>query len=72
MATKSKNDKAKSDKASKIILEQVRSAAGRERTVLLTLKALGLGRIGKKIEIVSNPSVLGMVKKVEHLLKVHN
>ena len=35
-----------------------------------TLKALGLGKIGRTVEQVDNPSVRGMIFKVKHLVKV--
>ena len=35
-----------------------------------TLKALGLGRIGKRAEVTATPQVRGMVEKVHHLVKV--
>jgi large subunit ribosomal protein L30 len=55
---------------SKVRVKQVRSAIGREPTVLRTLKAIGLGSIGKSKELSLNESVKGMIKKVEHLLVV--
>jgi large subunit ribosomal protein L30 len=36
----------------------------------LTLKALGLGRIGKTKVHQDTPQIRGMVKQVEYLLKV--
>lgn len=35
-----------------------------------TLKALGLGKIGRSIDQVDNESVRGMIFKVKHLVKV--
>ena len=35
-----------------------------------TLKALGLGRIGKFAEVEGTPQVRGMVEKVHHLVTV--
>lgn len=54
----------------KITLTQIRSAAGRDKRVKATLAALGLGRLGKCVELPSNAAVLGMVRKVTHLVKV--
>ncbi len=54
----------------KITVEQYRSSAGRTQEVRGTLTALGLGRIGKKKELVSNPAVLGMISRVSHLIRV--
>lgn len=55
---------------SKISVRQIRSAIGREPSVRATLCALGLGRIGKESAHVASASVLGMVKKLGHLLDV--
>ncbi len=54
----------------KIRVKQIRSAIGRNPRVRETLKALGLGSIGKSREIQLNESVRGMVKKVEYLLEI--
>ena len=35
-----------------------------------TLKALGLGKIGRSVDQVDNPGVRGMIFKVKHLVKV--
>ena len=49
---------------------QTRSAIGRKNDQLKTLKALGLGKIGRTVEQVDNPSVRGMIFKVKHLVEV--
>ena len=54
----------------KILVEQFRSGAGRTKEVKETLKALGLGGIGKQKELPENPAVLGMIKRVEHLVRI--
>ena len=51
-------------------LTQVKSAIGRKNDQDKTLKALGLGRIGKTIDQVDNESVRGMIFKVKHLITV--
>lgn len=51
-------------------LTQVKSTAGRPADQCKTLKALGLGRIGKTIDQVDNESVRGMIFKVKHLITV--
>ena len=55
---------------STVKIKQIRSAIGRTPEVKATLKALGLGRIGKTKTIKSNPATVGMIDKVAHLLKV--
>jgi large subunit ribosomal protein L30 len=50
---------------------QVRSAIGQSPLHRGTLRALGLGRIGKSAEQdVDNPVIAGMLRKVAHLVKV--
>lgn len=55
---------------SKIIITQTRSQIKCQARQKATLKALGLGRIGKKAEVEGTPQVLGMVAKVAHLVAV--
>lgn len=54
----------------KITVRQIRSGAGRVDSVKDTLKALGLGRIGKERIHTVNEPLFGMLKKVEHLISV--
>lgn len=49
---------------------QIKSTIGCPKDQGLTLKALGLGKIGRSVEQVDNPSVQGMIFKVKHLVKV--
>ncbi len=49
---------------------QIRSQIGRPADQDKTLKAMGLGRIGKSKDLVDNESVQGMIFKVKHLIKV--
>lgn len=55
---------------SKITITQTRSHIKCPQRQKATLKALGLGRIGKRIVLEGSPQVLGMVRKVEHLVTV--
>jgi large subunit ribosomal protein L30 len=55
---------------SKIRVTQVRSMIGRPENQKRTLAALGLGKINRSIEIEVNPALIGMVRKVDHLVKV--
>jgi large subunit ribosomal protein L30 len=48
----------------------VRSAIGQSPRHRGTLRALGLGRIGKTAEHDENPAIAGMLRKVRHLVKV--
>lgn len=51
-------------------ITQTRSAIGRKAYQGKTLKALGLGKIGRSVDQVDNPSVRGMINKVQHLVEV--
>lgn len=53
-----------------ITVKQVKSTIGRPEDQCRTLKAMGLGRIGKTKELNDTPAVRGMVKKVQHLIEV--
>lgn len=55
---------------SKVVITQVRSDIGCVPVVRQTIKALGLGKLGKTREIVSNDAVKGMLKRVAHLIEV--
>ncbi len=54
----------------KLKLTQVKSQIGRKYDQDRTLKALGLGKIGKTKELPDNESVRGMIFKVKHLVQV--
>jgi hypothetical protein len=54
----------------KLVVTQIKSAIGRKYDQERTLKALGLGHIGKTSELVDNDSVRGMIFKVKHLVEV--
>lgn len=54
----------------KIKVTLVRSAIDRPERQKLTLKALGLNKMNSSKEIEATPQVLGMVRKVNHLVKV--
>ena len=53
-------------------LTQTRSAIGQSPRHRGTLRALGLGRIGKTREHDDNPVIAGMLRKVRHLVKVED
>ena len=54
----------------KLRITQVRSTAGQSQRHRGTLRALGLGRIGKTTEREDSPQVAGMLRKVQHLVRV--
>jgi large subunit ribosomal protein L30 len=55
---------------SKIIITQTGSWIKCPKRQKDTLRALGLGRIGRKAEVEGTPQVRGMVAKVAHLVNV--
>jgi large subunit ribosomal protein L30 len=56
----------------KIRVTQTRSAIGQSEKHRGTLRALGLGRIGKSVEHDDGPVVAGMLRKVRHLVEVEH
>ena len=54
----------------KIKITQIKSAIDRSERQKLTLKALGLTKLHSVKEVEATPQVLGMVRKVDHLVKV--
>jgi len=48
----------------------VRSGIGQTKRHRGTLRALGLGKIGRSAEHDDGPVVAGMLRKVRHLVKV--
>jgi large subunit ribosomal protein L30 len=54
----------------KIKIKQVRSAINRPARQKATIKALGLRKLNHTVEHEATPQILGMVKKVQHLIEV--
>ena len=55
---------------SKIRITQVRSQIGQSERHRGTLRALGLGKIGRSAEHEESPQLAGMLRKVRHLVRV--
>lgn len=55
---------------SKVRISQVRSVIGRPERQKRTIKALGLGKIDKAVEVELTPQINGMINKVSHLVSV--
>jgi large subunit ribosomal protein L30 len=51
-------------------ITQVRSTIGQTKAHEGTLRALGLGRIGKSAEHKETPELAGMLRHVRHLVEV--
>jgi len=56
----------------KIKITLIKSPIDRPERQKLTLQALGLNKTNSSKEVVATPQVLGMVRKVEHLVKVED
>ena len=54
----------------KIKITQVKSGIDRSERQKQTLKALGLTKVNATKEVEATPQILGMVRKVNHLIKV--
>jgi large subunit ribosomal protein L30 len=57
---------------SKIRITQIKSQIDRPQRQKDTLKALGLGRVNRTVEVVVNDQIKGMIAKVAHLVSVEN
>jgi large subunit ribosomal protein L30 len=51
-------------------ITQVRSQIGQSARHRGTLRALGLGKIGRSVERAESPELAGMLRKVRHLVRV--
>jgi large subunit ribosomal protein L30 len=51
-------------------ITQVRSQIGQTQRHRGTLRALGLGRIGRTVEREDSRETLGMLRKVRHLVRI--
>jgi large subunit ribosomal protein L30 len=56
----------------KLKITQTRSQIGQTERHRGTLRALGLGKIGRSTEREGSPETLGMLRKVRHLVKVED
>lgn len=55
----------------KVRITQIKSTIDRPRNQKLTVKALGLGKINRSVEVENTPQIAGMVEKVKHLVTVN-
>jgi large subunit ribosomal protein L30 len=53
-----------------LTVTQVRSGIGNKPKAVGTLRALGLGRVGKKNTLPDRPEIRGMLARVPHLIEV--
>ncbi len=57
-------------KMATIKIKQVRSAIKRPAVQKATIKALGFRKLNQVVEHEATPQILGMVKKIQHLIEV--
>ncbi|MCW3109567.1 MAG: rpmD [Segetibacter sp.] len=56
----------------RIKITLVKSVIDRPETAKRTVIALGLKKLNASVEVEATPQILGMVRRVEHLLKVED
>ena len=56
----------------KIKITQIASIIDRSERQKRTMKALGLRKINQSVEVEANLAIIGMVRKVNHLVRVEN
>lgn len=56
----------------RVRITQVKSAIDRSKQQKDTMRALGLRKMNHSVEHETSPQVLGMIAKVQHLIKVEN
>jgi len=54
----------------KIKITQIKSVIDRSERQKKTIEALGLKRINHSVEVVATPAIIGMVRKVNHLVAI--
>ncbi|MBM3441541.1 MAG: 50S ribosomal protein L30 [Bacteroidetes bacterium] len=54
----------------KIKITKVKSVIDRPERQKRTIEALGLRKLNSTVEVEATPQILGMVRKVSHLVKV--
>ncbi|HEY5325698.1 MAG TPA: 50S ribosomal protein L30 [Mucilaginibacter sp.] len=56
----------------KIKITQIKSVIDRSERQKRTVEALGLKKINHSVEVEASAAIIGMVKKVNHLVAVEN
>ncbi|TCD10161.1 50S ribosomal protein L30 [Pedobacter frigidisoli] len=54
----------------KIKITQVKSIIDRSERQKRTVKALGLSKMNQSVEVEATPQIIGMVRKVNHLIAI--
>jgi len=56
----------------KIKITQIKSVIDRSERQKKTMQALGLNKINQSVEVEATPAIIGMVRKVNHLVAVES
>jgi len=56
----------------KIKITQIKSVIDRNERQKRTIAALGLKKMNQSVEVEANPAIIGMIRKVNHLVAVEN
>lgn len=56
----------------KIKITQIKSVIDRSERQKRTMQALGLKKINHSVEIEATPSIIGMIRKVNHLVALES
>ncbi len=56
----------------KIRITQIKSVIDRNERQKRTIEALGLRKINHSVEVEANQAIIGMIRKVNHLVAVEN
>ncbi|WP_118193202.1 50S ribosomal protein L30 [Albibacterium indicum] len=56
----------------KIKITQIKSVIDRSERQKRTMQALGLKRINQSVEVEATPSIVGMIRKVNHLVALES
>ena len=68
---KAASPSAKPSKGKTVLVEQIGSPIRRPKKQRQTLKGLGLNKMHRRRTLEDTPAVRGMIRKVAHLVQVH-
>ena len=67
---KAKKEEAQAQTFPKIKIQQIGSPIRRHKDHALYLKGWGLGKMNRVRELEANPTVLGLIRKAQHMIKI--
>jgi large subunit ribosomal protein L30 len=56
----------------KIKITQIKSIIDRSERQKRTMQALGLNKMNQSVEVDANPAIIGMIRKVNHLIAIES